>query len=145
MEGPAESSSSITPGNIHWLAPASMLGAWIAGALFAAGHHLFYQYLDGKPASAAGFYLMGSSISDQEVNTAIGTAFAYVVKAFLVFAMSTAFVQVFWKEAMARNAAPRTLAKLDATFSAFYNVHALFNVPVWFRFPVLLALAGTAW
>ena len=169
MVGSQESSSLSGWGKlaqIHWIAPASMLGGWTIGILFAAGHHLFYQYvkpigislpclgnllnllsrnLNGKTASTTGFFLLGSSISDQEANTAIGTAFAYLVKACLVFAMSIAFVQVFWSGAKAQTTTPRTLARLDATFSAFYDVPVLFNVPIWLRFPVLLSLAGTAW
>jgi hypothetical protein len=38
---------------------------------------------------------MGSPVSKQQVNIAIGTAFSFLVKASLTFAVGLAFVQVF--------------------------------------------------
>ena len=128
----------------HWLAPASMLSALAAGILFASGHHLFYRSLDGQPVSHGA--LFGSSISKQEANVSIGLAFAFLVKACLVFSMSVAFVQHFWREAKAPH--PRhlpTLAKLDSLHSAFNNVWTLVDVRVWVRSPLPFLIAALAW
>ena len=113
--------------SIHWLAPASMLGGLAAGVLFAGGHHLFYSSLDGKPVTNG--FLFGSSISKQETRVSIGLAFAFLVKACLVFSMSVAFVKLFWREAKAPN--PRhvpTLARLDSLHFVFNNIFALVDV-----------------
>lgn len=73
-----------------------MLGGLIVGAFFALGHHLFYASLDNTPVTHGTVF--SSSISKQEFNVSIGLAFAFVVKACLVFSMSVAFVQLFWRE-----------------------------------------------
>lgn len=129
---------------IHWLAPASMIGALAIGVLFAGGHHLFYRSLNNKPVSHGA--LFGSSISKQEANVSIGLAFAFLVKVCLVFSMSVAFVQLFWREAKAP--LPRhipTLAWLDSLHSAFNNVWALVDVRVWVRSPLPFLIAALAW
>ena len=127
---------------IHWLAPASMVGALVAGVLFVGGHHLFYQNLNGKPVSSGSFF--GSPISKQEANIGIGTAFSYLVKASLVFAMSVAFAQLFWREVMVPRSPP-TLSSLDSMHSALYDLLALFNIQTWLKNPLLLLIASTAW
>ena len=127
---------------IHWLAPAFMLGALAVGILFAGGHHLFYQSLHGSPVSTASFF--GSPISKQEANTAIGTLFAFLVKACLVFAMSVAFTQLFWKETQASHRLP-TLARLDSVHVAFDNILTLLNIRIWWNYPLLLLIATSAW
>lgn len=130
--------------SIHWVAPVSMLGGLAAGVLFAGGHHLFYSSLDGKPVSNG--FLLGSTISKQELNVSIGLAFAFLVKSCLVFSMSVAFVQLFWREAKAPN--PRhvpTLARLDSLHSVFNNILALVDVRLWLRSPLPFMIAALAW
>lgn len=134
--------------SVYWLAPATMLGALVAGIVFAAGHHCYYKSLDGEPASNTAFTLFGSAISTQETSTAIGTAFAFLVKASLVLAISVAFIQVFWMvsrvDGGAKQLAP-TLAQLDLAISAMDNMLMLFHLPTCGRYPLLLLLALTAW
>jgi hypothetical protein len=128
--------------NIHWLAPVSMLGALAAGTLTAGGHHLFYSHLDGREASSGNIF--GSPISRQEANIAIGTAFAFLVKSSLVFALSIAFAQLFWREAKYAVTTP-TLARLDSMYSTMYNIFGLCSVPMWFRYPLLALVGASAW
>lgn len=131
---------------IHWLAPANMLGGLIVGILFAVGHHSFYKSLAGTPVSQG--YFLGTPVTSQQANTAIGTAFAFIVKACLIYSMSIAFVQLFWREAKACEGSTRaapTLDRLDSMYSAFTDIVALFNAPLWCRYPLLLLLAVTAW
>lgn len=40
--------SEILQPYIYWSSPALMTGAFVVGVLFAVGHHLFYQSLDGQ-------------------------------------------------------------------------------------------------
>lgn len=127
---------------IHWLAPSSMLGALLAGILLALGHHLFYQRLDGTVANTAG--ILGSDVSRQQASIAIGTAFAFLVKASLVYAVTIAYVQIFWKEAKAPNAAP-TLSTLDDLSCAIDNLLVLFKPSKWISYWLLMVLATVAW
>lgn len=126
----------------HWLAPVTMLGALAAGILLAAGHHLFYSHLEGQAVSTTS--VLGSSVTQQELNIAIGTAFAYLVKSCLLSAMAVAFVQLFWREARYAVEAP-TLEKLDDMYSAFFNVAGLLSVPLWMKYPLLVLVAVLAW
>ena len=130
--------------NIHWQAPTTVVLALAAGVLFAAGHHLFYKSLDGTPAANIGYNILGSQVSPQQLNIAGGTAFAFLVKACLVTALATAYVQLFWR-AMLRKSREVTLERLDTTFSALSNVHYLLKLWIWWRYPVLFLLALIAW
>lgn len=127
---------------IHWLAPISMLGSLIAGILFAVGHHLFYQRLNGTPASTIS--VLGSDISRQQTSIAIGTAFAFLVKACLVYAVTVAYVQVFWKEAKAPTAS-HTLSSLDDLSCAIDNLLVMCKIPMWLSYWLLLLIATVTW
>lgn len=119
-----------------------MLGALLAGVLFAVGHHLFYQGLDGTVASDVSIF--GSDLSRQQASIAIGTALAFLVKACLVYAVTVAYIQIFWKGAKAPNAAP-TLSTLDDLACAIDNLLVLFKIRVWATYYVLLLVATVAW
>ena len=112
-----------------------------AGAL-AIGHHFFYKSLEGNPVSNGSVF--GSPISKQQANISIGLAFAFVIKASLVFAMSISFSQLFWREATDISSRP-TLARLDAMHSAFDNVISLFKVKHLWRYPLIPLVGLTAW
>lgn len=125
-----------------------MLGALITGVLLAAGHHLFYESLHGTPAPTltASYRILGAKISRQETNTAVGTAFAFLVKASLAFAISIAFVQVFWRTARRPDTKNGpTLASLDLIYSALDNIFVFIYVSTWWKYPVLLLIALAAW
>lgn len=129
-----------TDAHIHWAAPATMVLALLFGALLALGHHLFYASLQGSPTPTGTLDITWSNVSVQQLNTAIGTAFAFLVKAFLVVAVSVAYFQTFWRAAAISKKGP-TLANLDTTFSILGNALGFFQVHVWWRHPLLLLLA----
>lgn len=135
-------------GQIHWFGLVSMLAALFAGIAFALGHHFFYDRLDGEEIPA-GNYTMGlhnSSISKQQSNTAIGTAFAFAVKTCLVLAVSTAYVQLFWKSLVHQSSSKSfNLQSIDMAYSALRNATLLANFSGWRRFPLLFTLAVTTW
>lgn len=132
--------------SIHWFAPTLMLSASVAGVLFAIGHHLFYQSIDGKSASRGGYALFGASISAQETAIATGTAFAFIVKSCLVLAVAVAAVQVFWGSRFIHDATiPPTLQRLDSAYSANSDITALLNWRTWKKFPLLMVLALIGW
>lgn len=87
--------------------------------------------------------MLGSHLSEQQATLAIGTLFAFLVKARLIFATSVAFVQVFWKEAKAQNAIKQV--SLDTWYSALSNAFVLFNIPLWSKCPILLIIATMVW
>ena len=131
------------PPHSRYQAPFSMILALLTAALLVTAHHLFYAHLANQPAATGSFY--NSPISKQEANIAIGTTLAFLVKACLVFAMSVVFVQVFWREAKYAVGQPVTLERLDGMYAAFTSVVSLGNVVLWWRFPLLLGMAGCAW
>ena len=130
--------------HIHWQAPTTAVLALVVGILFAIGHHLFYDSLSGRPAPNAGYHILGSDISSQQINIAGGTAFAFLVKASLIAAVAVCYIQLFWRT-MAYRSRENTLESLDTTFSALTNILVLFKVWIWWRFPVLFSLAVASW
>ena len=129
---------------IHWLAPTTILLSLAAGVLLAIGHHLFYRSLRGKQVRTRGYEILGSDVSPQQLNLAIGTAFAFLVKAALVTAVSTAYIQLLWR-ALLRAARVSTLGNLDAVFSGLGNIISLSKVWIWWHYPLLFSLAIVAW
>ena len=127
---------------IHWLAPVSMLSTLGGAVVLVVGHHLFYQSLDGRPVSSGAVF--GSTISKQQANISIGLAFAFVIKASLVFTMSIAFSQLFWREATVASSPP-TLASLDVMYSAFENIMSLLSIKHLRRYPLLPLVGTIAW
>jgi hypothetical protein len=124
---------------IHWWTPSMMFLSLIFGVLFALGHHVFYNSLVNKPTSTGDYAVMGTQHPGQQLNIAIGTAFAFLVKAAFVLAVSTAYYQVFWKVAKQDSKFEKspTLGRLDAAFSGTTNVISLLNAPMWCRYPLL--------
>jgi len=127
---------------IHWRAPVLMMGSLFAGLLLATGHHLFYRGLHGRPAPDSDYTIGGWRIPKQQANIAGGTAFAFLVKACLVVAAGTAYVQAFWRALSAREV---RLLDLDTLGSVPGSITALFAVWRWVQFPVLFLLAVIIW
>ncbi|KAK4890403.1 hypothetical protein LTR27_010931 [Elasticomyces elasticus] len=132
-----------TSKRIHWRAPTSMAAALICGIALSLGHHFFYATLDGQLTPIGSYHVVGKSMSKQQFNTAIGTAFAFLVKAALTVAITIGYIQVFWWTV---NKAKKgsTLAELD-TISALGNLVSLFDVANWWRHPLLFGLALIFW
>lgn len=114
-----------------WQAPTTILLSLLAGVFFALGHHLFYRHLNGREVSDGHVRVFGSNMPPQQLNVAIGTAFAFLVKASLVTAVSTAYLQVLWR-ALLRATRGSTLGDLDTTFSVLSNIISLSKVWVWY-------------
>jgi len=134
----------VSVSRVHWLAPASMLAALVAGIIFALSHHIFYSNLDGA-ATPSGTYSF-AGVSKQQINTAIGTALAFATKACLVVAVSTAWVQLFWSALKTRS--PRgvlTLGDTNKAYSVIHNAFMLFYPLGWWRFPLVFVLALVTW
>jgi hypothetical protein len=73
-------------------APAIMLLALFFGVGFTIGHHFFYHSLVGQAVSS-GYHVPGVdfTISGQQINIAVGSAFAFIFKALFGVAVSSAY------------------------------------------------------
>ena len=132
--------------SIYWFTPVCMVGGLFFGVLFAIGHHLFYHSLAGTNASNGAYSVLGYGVSKQQTNTSIGTAFGFIVKASLVFAVSTVYVQFFWRAVRTSSSkAGVRLSYMDATFAGLDDVLAFLDVKTWLRSPMLLLLAAVTW
>lgn len=132
---------------IHWTAPALMVGSLIVGVLFALGHHLFYASLDRKHASTSldGYDVLGMHVSTQQSNTAIGTAFAFLVRACLLLSISTAYFQILIWSVRKHETRGTKLVHLDVMTSALNDLLSLASFKIWWRRPWLWVLAVIAW
>jgi hypothetical protein len=120
--------------NVHWQAPTSILLAFAVSLCLAIGHHLFYASLNRVPVDDNGF--------DQQTNIAIGTGFAFLIRACLAIATCTAYWQVFWHIALRKTLA---VSSLDALTNVLGSLLEFANVRTVFGNPGLAALAILAW
>lgn len=130
--------------SIHWEAPTFIVVALLCGIIFSLGHHFFYSSLAGTPAPSSDYDLGVTTVSTQQINIAVGTAFAFLVKFFLVTATTIAYVQLFWR-GLVHQANDVTLDSIDCTFPALVDVFTLFKVWIWYRRPLLFLIACVCW
>jgi hypothetical protein len=71
-----------------------MMLALIGRFLLALGHHLFYAGLDHSSVLSGVYALVGRQLSKQLFNSSIGTALTFLVRTFLLFSVSIAYVQI---------------------------------------------------
>ncbi|KAI1129960.1 hypothetical protein F5Y10DRAFT_290393 [Nemania abortiva] len=126
-----------------WRASASILGTFLAGILVSVSHHLYYASFEGTSAEGDRT-IAGYRISNQSFAAAVGTAFSFVVRAFLLFAVSGAYVQLFWRAATHAQKV-NTLEEIDTMFSILSDVFAFRQGPTWWRHPMLFLIALIAW
>lgn len=137
MAAPASRKSS-------FMTTALMIGFLVVGLLLAAGHHIFYAQLEGTTAPTGSYRIAGSNVPKQRFNTAVGTAFAFLIKAVLAVAVWIAYAQLFWRSVRTSTKGER-LSTLDTLFSVPQDLLSLETVGVWLRHPLLLLLAAIAW
>jgi hypothetical protein len=119
---------------IHWRVPAIIILAFVAGLAFALGHHAFYSSLDGQPVNAWLF--------NQQINLAVGQAFAFLVRASLVISVGTSYWQVFWGTMLHGTLA---VSQVDALAGMLGSILDLLNLKASTTRPVLIALALLSW
>jgi hypothetical protein len=129
---------------IHWFVPTAILSCLAFGIICALGHHFFYRSLQGTPVQNDAIAILGSNVSQQQLNVAIGTAFAFVVNAALAGAVSTAYIQLFWFT-LKTATQPKTLETLDTMFAALSNALSLCMLQIWWRYPLMFSMAMIAW
>ncbi|CAO1604955.1 hypothetical protein XANCAGTX0491_008495 [Xanthoria calcicola] len=131
----------------HWSAPGLMVASLIVGIIFALGHHLFYASLDRQPAATTleDYGILGMHVSVQQLNTAVGTAFAFLVRACLMLSISIAYFQIFVWSVGTRRKQGSQLAHLDVMTSALNDLVSLASFGTWWQRPWLWLLAVVAW
>jgi hypothetical protein len=110
--------------DIHWFGPSSMLAALWVGLIFALGHHFFYNSLDGQEVPPGNYRISSydSGISKQQSYFTLGTAFAFAIKTCLVIAVTTAYIQLFWRSLAGQlSRKPFTIRSIDKAYSALGN------------------------
>jgi hypothetical protein len=123
-----------------------MFMASASGLFIAVGHHLFYENLDGQEVPSQRWKTSGIELTTQQVNIALGTALAFLVKVCLVLAVSSSYTQAIWSAAKAsKKGQHMSIADLDAAFSALGNLGALSKLHLWAKHPLMLSLVAIAW
>ncbi|KAK5175758.1 uncharacterized protein LTR77_000898 [Saxophila tyrrhenica] len=106
---------------VHWVAPVGMILSLLGSLLFALGHHLFYASLAGSSAPTGSYTIAGTDVSQQQLSTAVGTAFGFLVRSCLVVGISVAFFQAFWR-AVRISPDGATLSNLDSSYAMLYDL-----------------------
>ncbi|KAK7041992.1 hypothetical protein R3P38DRAFT_2610994 [Favolaschia claudopus] len=123
-----------------------IIAAWIAAGALAVGHHFFYAWLDGTLALTEDMDILHVSrhnlIHSQPGASAIGTAFAVLVSAFLGLSASTAFLQSSWRVVGQR---AFTLSGLDALWSSPHNALAFLSFDLWRSARGIVIVSALAW
>ncbi|KAJ6007493.1 hypothetical protein N7540_011469 [Penicillium herquei] len=125
-------------------APLKMVVSMLLGVGFMLGHYFFYHSLNGQPTPDTGYNLWGDSfgVSGQQVNIAIGSLFALLVKTMLGFAIATALDQVTWRQIRAR---PTKVATVDDVLSIPNAIFTLANLKLWRRYPLAMLAGVILW
>lgn len=130
---------------IHWVTPTKILGALFLAVALAVGHHCFYAHLSGQLVPSTDYHIAGSTLSRQQANVAIGTAFALLFKSALASAVATSFIQLFWRM-LKTSKKPTLVSDADAVFSLLSNILELFKISVWrLRCILMTSVAVTFW
>ena len=125
---------------VHWLVTTTITLSLVLGLMLGVGHHLFYTSLDGTIAPNVEYDVLGSKVSRQQINIAAGTAFAFLVKAMLVTALATAYVQLLWR-ALLHSTKHVTFGSFDVLFSGISDIFSLAKATARWRHPLLFILA----
>ncbi|KXS97850.1 hypothetical protein AC578_7656 [Pseudocercospora eumusae] len=108
------------------------------------GLSIYQYYLKGTPVDDEPYKLVNFELSQQQINTAVGTALAFLSRSCLVLALSTAYTQAFWWT-ITRDCTPARLSTIDVLYSVLSNVCNLFRPRTWSKHPLLLLTALVTW
>jgi len=128
--------SNLSHNAIHWRAPTTIIVTFVFGLVCAIGHHIFYSSLDGK--------LVDNELSSQQINIAIGTAFAFLLRASLSVSVGVSYWQVFWRKVLYRGKA-LPVAHLDSLAGSLASIFDLLNLRVLLAYRSLALLAVLSW
>ncbi|KAJ6535760.1 hypothetical protein B0H19DRAFT_1184132 [Mycena capillaripes] len=130
------------PGRRHPVtAIAQMTGCVLAGAILAAGHHVYFTSLHLTPSDGT-VHVGGQAIPHQKITNFVATVFIFLVKLCLSQSIAKAFDQRLWYTV--RRSAMK-LSGLDALFSVLGDPSAFLNFEMVWRAKLAAGLAFVAW
>lgn len=109
--------------------PLLMVGPFTLAIVCATAHHLFSTHLNGQTVASATL--------TQQVNIAAGTAFAYLVRALLVFAAGIAYAQLLW-HLLLKPDTRLLVSSIDSLSSLLTSLVELFRTTATWRYPSLV-------
>ncbi|KAF1849050.1 uncharacterized protein K460DRAFT_415486 [Cucurbitaria berberidis CBS 394.84] len=116
-----------------WQAPTTMVGLLCLGGALALGHHFFYRSLQGTRTP---------DNYSQQLNTAYGTAFAFLAKASLIGAISSAYTQHMWFDFRTKFT---KISTIDSKFTALSNIFSLLDPQFLWKSKIGVILALFSW
>ncbi len=118
--------------------------AYIFGFSLVLGHHLFYKSLSGRPPPAAVYRVLGTStaLTGQQVNFAVGTAFAFLAKSAMGVAVAVSAEQSAWRTIRTSS---MTVGGIDSLLSMRSNLLCLCNFESWKKDPLGVLLTVLYW
>ncbi|KAH7076916.1 hypothetical protein BKA63DRAFT_594509 [Paraphoma chrysanthemicola] len=116
-----------------WQAPATMIGFLLSGGALAMGHHHFYRSLSNTRTP---------DNFSQQMNTAYGTALAFLAKACMIAAVGSAYTQYIWFDF--RKKCIR-ISTIDSTFTATSSIISLLDYQFIWSCKVGAVLAALMW
>ncbi|KAJ7258806.1 hypothetical protein B0H12DRAFT_436901 [Mycena haematopus] len=125
----------------HYIPLLKIALAWVSALALAGGHHAFYASLDGHPVSS-GATASSFRVHSQAGASAIGTAFAFLVRSLLAVSAGTAFLQCAWRVARKRAV---SISGLNAMWSSLTNVFAFLSLDFWRTAQGIVAVSALAW
>ena len=126
----------------RWGTPMEMFGSLLAGIALAVGHDQFYRRLDGTFVTGGDGLDGNVSPVPQEWVIRIGTAFAFLVKTFLVAAACVAYSQRMWHNLKTNEFQIR---QIDSLTSVLVNIFSFWHLRLWGRVPVLALIGLAVW
>lgn len=129
-------------GRSHWRTPMEMFGSLLAGIAFAIGHDQFYRRLHGTFVDGGDGLDWNRSPIPQEWVIRIATAFAFLVKTFLVIAVCIAYSQRMWYNL---NRDEFRIQQIDSLTSVLVDIFSFRRLSLWGRVPLLALMGAVAW
>ncbi|KAI0521284.1 hypothetical protein F5B22DRAFT_568158 [Xylaria bambusicola] len=129
---------------IYWGTPATLWATFFAAIALVIGHHAFYQSLSGTVAPAGLYDLAWVTFSRQQLNLAIGSALAVIIKSLLFTSFASSYTQIFWRSLKSASHGIR-LVDADATSSLLNSFDRFCTISIWRRHRLLSILAGLFW
>lgn len=111
-----------------------MLVSFSAGTALSIGHHFFYQSLNDRRVEDDNL--------GQQFNIGVGTAFAFLVRFFLVMAVGVAFAQVLWRRLL-RN--EFSISSIDSVTQLLTSIFDILSFRTLWQHRLLGALGLISW
>ncbi|KAJ6451162.1 hypothetical protein C8R45DRAFT_1125151 [Mycena sanguinolenta] len=134
-----ERASSQSPRG-HCIPLLKIVLAWVSALALASGHHAFYASLEGHPVTSG--TTASSFVHSQAWASAVGTAFAFLVRSLLAVSAGTAFLQCAWRVARKRAV---SISGLNAMWSSLTNVFAFLSLDFWRTAQGIVVISALAW